>query len=429
MRCIVCDSNDWENVDKFRLKPAGMEMCKKCGFVSYPSKWATEAEIKAHYRKSYRAAPTAVNFFTGQRKLHYHNAFLQPVFQAWEKAGLTNPAIFEVGAAYGMFLAFMRDKFPGADVSGTEWATAYRRNAYHEFGINLFEDFDTSKQYDLIASYKVAEHQLDVDQQIALYAKHLKPGGLLYISVPTWFDSMSCFGIQGFDLGYYYDPNHINVWTRSMFELILEKAGFEILSENHVMYDSTYLCRVKQAGAPAKEITLEGPDNIKLRLAQIQSAAKLAAAGDFEGAIRLFPNFPSAWVNWFEGNRKPFFDLGWEWIEENVISKAMKACPEKIDVLVMVVDLHMRANKFKEALPFIEQSLTIAPENVMSLHQLVNCMRELGLRATDPKEKIAAFEEGRKAAQHLKQVSAQHFKESLDLCYMFNSHIPCPSEN
>ena len=51
MRCIVCDSTDkWKNVDEFRLKPSGMCVCENCGFVSYPSRWKSEDEIKKHYR-------------------------------------------------------------------------------------------------------------------------------------------------------------------------------------------------------------------------------------------------------------------------------------------------------------------------------------------------------------------------------------------
>jgi len=99
MECIVCKSNDWENVDKYRIKPEGMSICKSCGFVSYPSKWKSQEEIKQHYRNDYRTHPTSNNVFTGQRKVHFHNHFLTSVFKEWAESGKKSPNVFESGAA------------------------------------------------------------------------------------------------------------------------------------------------------------------------------------------------------------------------------------------------------------------------------------------------------------------------------------------
>ena len=235
MRCINCNANEWENVDFARLKPSGMCMCKSCGMVSYPSKWQSYGEIKNHYRKAYRNPPTSQNLFTGQRKLSFHNVFLQDVFKKWSENNLGRPNVFEVGAAYGLVLNWLRGMYPGGSFGGTEWTTSYKRNAKHEFKLDLVDDFDTSKKHDLIISYKVAEHQLDVDQELAKYAEHLTDNGYLYISVPTWFDSANNFGLSGFDIEYYYDVNHINVWTREIFEGILQRAGFEIIKKDYMI--------------------------------------------------------------------------------------------------------------------------------------------------------------------------------------------------
>lgn len=428
MRCLVCDSeNKWTNVDEFRFKPQGMSICNKCGFCSYPSKWKTAEEIKAHYRKAYRNPPTANNLFTGQRKLFFHHEFLKDVFKSWKEKDLKNPEVFEVGAAYGMALAWVRENYPGANVGGTELTTSYRRNAFHEYGINLSEDFDTSKKYDLIMSYKVAEHQLDVDLELHKYAQSLTENGRLYISVPTWFDSMCNFGMQGFDIEYYYDPNHINVWTRKLFEQLLKKAGLEIVRKDYIMYDSTYLCKRNDA-LKNEPLEFEDPKQIMEAMNKIRSAYLSFTENKYDEAIAIWPDYPTAHLNRIEMGRKQAFQNGWEWIEKNIIQFAIQSCPTSTEVYVMACDLAMRAEKYDEAIKYAETSLKLKPENPGSLNQLALIMRELANRSGTKEEKAHYFSQARSIAVHLKNVSTQHLREATDMIYLFNAQIPMPNE-
>jgi len=248
MICCICENDNWENVDELaRFKPEGMSICTTCGFISYPQKYKTEEEIKQYYRKDYRNNPSAGNLYSGQRKLHYHNDFLKDVFAEFNSESYKNSElnVLEVGAAFGMALKNINNQVPHANIYGSELTRSFRRNAYQEFGIDLVEDFDQSKQYDLIMSYKVAEHQLDLHLRMKEYYESLKENGYLYISIPAWFDTLENFGAQGFDLNYYYDTNHINVWTKKHFEGLLEKSNFEIIKQDHICYGSTYLCKKK----------------------------------------------------------------------------------------------------------------------------------------------------------------------------------------
>ncbi len=232
MRCIVCDHTEWKNVDQVRIKPQGLSQCTHCGFFSYPDKYKTEEEIKEHYRKEYRGAPTVHNALTGERKLHYHDSFLSPLFQSWKEQGLTNPVIGEIGSAMGMFLNWIKQQIPGAEVHGTELTTTFRRVAKHEFGIDLVEDFDFTKQYDMIASYHVLEHQLDADVMLKKYRDCLKDSGVMYLSTPVWFREALNFGAPGFDIEYYWAPDHINAWSEGHLEYIIQKAGLQIIFKN-----------------------------------------------------------------------------------------------------------------------------------------------------------------------------------------------------
>ena len=427
MRCIICDSNEWTNVDEYRFKPSGMSMCNNCSMVSYPNLWKTEEEIKAHYRKDYRNPPTSGNLYSGQRKLHFHNVFLAPLFEQWKKEGRKEPEVGEIGAAYGMVLAWVRDMYPGAKVSGTELTTSFRNNAYHEYGIRLTEDFDFSKKYDLIMSYKVAEHQLDVDKMLSKYKACLKPNGLIYISVPCWFNQMYNFGIGGFDLEYYYSTDHINVWTRKLFESLLKKVGLEIIREDHVIYDSTYLVKACDPKELTKE-DCESVNEIKNKMKRIKEAFIAFNENRFEDAINIYPNYPQAHISRVEFTRKAAFDKGWDWIKEHIINKMFIECSESAELYVAATDLAMRAQKFDEAIRFAELGLKAKPNNPVNIGQLINIMREIAIRSETEEKKIHYFEQARQIARHLREVSLQNARESVDFIYLFNSHLPIPEE-
>ncbi len=445
MRCPNCEGNNWENVDRFRMKqttleddpankgkkidaPVGMSICNTCGFVSYPSKWKSEEEIKKHYRSAYRTPPTSFNIFAGERKNHFHHKFLEETFAEWKEKGIDSPKICEIGAAFGFTLQWLRRIFPKAELYGTELTTSFRRNAFHEFGINLTEDIDETQKYDLIISYKVLEHQLDPDKCLEKYRKCLKPGGLFYLSVPTWFNSMCNFGAGGFDLEYYYDPNHINVWTRDIFEGMVSRAGFKTLKKDHVMYNDTYL--LTEGPIAATKPFMENPTALKEKMKNIKEAFIASSENRFDDAIALWPDYPNAHVSKAEMTRKSLQEKGWEWFRDNILLKAIKECPTSPEAYVMATDYAMRAQKFDEAIRYCEKSLEMKPENPVSLNQMANIMREYAIRAKDnPKEQVHYYVQAREVARHIRNVSSQHFKEATDMIYLFNSFIPFKGEN
>jgi 2-polyprenyl-3-methyl-5-hydroxy-6-metoxy-1,4-benzoquinol methylase len=154
-----------------------MTICKSCGFVSYSSKYKSEDEIKKHYEKDARTTPNVRNIYTGQSKIHYHEAMLGKIIAKWNEEG-KHIKVFETGSAIGIFLNWLKHKIKKCDVSGSEWAIAYRRVAFHEYGIELKEDFDYTQKYDLICSYKVAEHMLDADKKLRSYVECLNEDGI-----------------------------------------------------------------------------------------------------------------------------------------------------------------------------------------------------------------------------------------------------------
>jgi len=427
MRCPNCSENKWQNVDEFRIKESGMGLCVSCGFISYPTKYKSSEEIKKHYRSSYRNPPTHANMFTCERKNHFHNRFLSDLFKKWKDEGLENPVIGEIGSAFGFTLQWIKSIFPKAEVYGTELTTSFRRNAFHEFGITLAEDLDETKKYDLIISYKVLEHQLDPDIELKRYAKLLNTNGVLYISVPTWFNSLINFGLNGFDLEYYFEPNHINVWTKEMFENMASRAGFEEIKSDQIIYSSTYLYKVNQEKTSPHVLKLN-PNDILEKLKKIKEAFFELGNNQFQKAIEIWPDFPQAHVSHAEVSRKLLTEKGWAKFKTEIIEPAIKACPTSTEIINMATDFALRAQEFPTAVKYAELGLKMKPENPVSLHQLMNCMREIAIKAQDMNEKLHYFFQAREIARHLRHTSTQHFKEATDMIYFFNSKIPFKGE-
>lgn len=426
--CIICGATDkWENVDKFRTKPANMCICMGCGFITFPDTIAKTNDLKEFYRAEYREAPSAQNVFTGQRKLHYHSEFLGDLFKKW-KEEKKNPVVGEIGSAFGMFLNWVRANFPKAEVYGSELTLAFRRVAHHEYKLDIPEELDFTKKYDLLASYKVAEHIPNIDKDLRKYAEALSPDGLLYVSVPTWFHTMSNFGLSGFSLDYYYHTNHINVWTQKLFETLLKKCGLEILKKDDVVYDSTYLCKRNDALMDTPPL-YEDPKEILSLLEKIKKASDLNDEGKYQEALAVFPAFPQAWVHAYEMKRKEWHTKGFEVIHEEIIKKGLLAnCPKASYASQFAGDLCMRYNQWPLAIQYIEKALNQKPGDPGCFIMLGHCYRNLAEASADPKEK----EKHQRAAAHimgiLRSVSFQHSHEAVTWLFSDYARIPCPLE-
>lgn len=436
MRCIVCDKSEWENVDQYRNKKEGMSLCKSCGFISYPAKWQEKEKVLEYYRKQYRAAPTIENLFQGQRKLNYHHEFLgEPLLDKWLKEGKKDPVVFEVGAAYGLVLAWIKNfrvngqlLFPGADLGGSELTLTYKRNAYHEFGLELKEDFDDSKQYDLVISYKVAEHILDVDLELMRYRKCLKPDGKLYISVPTWFHRLHNFGANGFSIEYYYAPEHVNTWTRQHFEAILRKTGFKIIKENHSFYDDTYLCEADTERKQELSISLPNPTQIKDWMARIKAADELCQKKMFAEALEQWPNFPVARRALYEYKRKDFHASGIDEIIKTLVRPWIELDKDSYDAWVFGGDLLMRYDRYDQALSYLKEALERRPRDESVLGAISNCYRMLAKKAQTEDQKIHFMVQSREILRFMKEHCLNGFQNAVTGIYSDNACIPMPSE-
>lgn len=436
-RCLICDaSHGWHDVDHLRMKPMGMAMCKQCGFVSYPARLLSQEDLHAYYETDYRKMPNASNYFTGHRKLHYHSAFLSPLLKEWaETASKDSPRrVHEDGSAIGMFLHWLRQTQPegSIDISGTEWTGTFRRVAWHEYKVPLTVQWDPKEddRYDMIATYKVAEHMIDVDHKLEQYRKHLKPDGLLYIGVPQWHKMMSNFGVSGYDLEYYYHPDHINVWGRDHFEYLLNRCGFRIERENHQYYDSVYLCRIDESVRErcASVHASFAPGPVIAIMERVKAATVLYEQNKFKEAIETFSAFPLAWQGYYEMQRKWWHEQGWEAIKKGIIDLALEACPDSAEIVEFCASLARRYEQFDLTSELLNLALSMRPSSSGALMAAGAMMRDRAQVTENPEDRNKLYAEAARAMVELQRQHPDVLSDSMSWKFYDFAHLPTPME-
>ena len=409
-RCPICDvENQWENVDEYRLKASGMSMCGSCGFVTYPDK-LKDKSLKEFYQDDYRKFPNANNFFTCERKVHYHAAFLKDVIKELKDKPIN---FLEIGAAFGTVCNWIQKKCPKWKVEGTELTTGFKRVAFHEYGLNLQDDFDKTKKYDFIMTYKVLEHQKDPDKELLQYRESLNDDGYLYVGVPIWFDKLCNFGMTGFDIEYYYSTNHVNVWSRSLFEGLLAKCGFKVVATNNTHYDFVYLCKKTDLGSVVKDSSVERKEQLKKAFA----AYKLFVTGKYKEAAETYTYFPDAWKMHYELHRNQIHNEGVELIEPDFIDVMLKSnnrCPES---LYVAADIFKRYEKYDKAIKLLEECLDKRANMPTALMSLGECHRLMG-----------NLHQSAAIMEYLTNVSSQMRYEALSWYYRDIANIKTPHE-
>lgn len=438
MRCPICDTKEpnWKNVDQYRIKPVGMSLCQTCGFISYPNLYKEKSEIIEHYKNNYRGSPpSSVNIFQGERKCAYHMEFLRDLIVDWQKSD-QKLMVTDVGAAFGLALDWFRRQFPKdkCEVTGVDLTPSFVRNAWHMFGIQLTEDFDDSREYDLIMSYKSHEHILDPDIELKRYLGALKPGGFLYYSVPLWFKELGNFGMQGFDVEYYYSTNHVNTWTKKHVEGLIKVCGGEVVKENHTYYGDTYL--IKRAENPeevSREICYEDPTYIEECLEKVAKVGKLLSTANLEKtnlneAIEIWPNCPTSHKTRYEFFRSELHERGFEWINKNILEKAIQDCPESSEIRHFAADISFRYNAWDLAIKYLSESNQMCPNNPNIFNLLANINEAIAEQSSDPSEKVKSYEQAKNASIILRDLSRAHFADGANREMAINARIPTPWE-
>lgn len=135
--------------------------------------------------------------------------------------------ILDIGCGAGHFLE--RAMKRGWETSGTEFGERPIAACLAK-GINIRPgDLDPShyapRSFDVVCMFEVFEHLTDPSGQLEKIKHILRPGGLLYITVPNFNSISRRTDIANWSIIHY--PEHLNHFTPKTLGLILRRHGFK----------------------------------------------------------------------------------------------------------------------------------------------------------------------------------------------------------
>jgi 2-polyprenyl-3-methyl-5-hydroxy-6-metoxy-1,4-benzoquinol methylase len=107
-----------------------------------------------------------------------------------------------------------------------------------------FTDFDLKSMYDVVVAGEILEHSSNPAGILASIHRHLRPEGLLVVSVPNILSIV--YVLENFLFGHEIDnPEHICCYTETTLVRTLRKAGYEIDAVHYIAQYSGYLTKNK----------------------------------------------------------------------------------------------------------------------------------------------------------------------------------------
>lgn len=337
--CSICDGENWEYLDHLRDhkywykrdfrasdEPVGFKICKDCGYCTYDY---IEDERLAESYDNQRKVMGAGNIITCNRKNLYHDAFLSGV--------KIKGNVLDVGCAQGSFLDYLATTgvTDRSMLYGTEWSSSFSNWAKYEYNINMSKEIDDSRFYGFISYYHVLEHIQYPDKELEKAIELLEDDGLMYISVPTWFDTYENWdGVVLTEYEYHYHLNHVNVFSVQSLKNLLNKVGLEVIKEDGKMYAYTVLCKK----ADKKAIVTE---DYKIQIDKLERqrvATKFVQESKHKEALEVYPKYPDAAVmmSLNKENMKNFET------QDEILSEMMELCPESSRILSQLARLYFQ---------------------------------------------------------------------------------------
>lgn len=348
--CPICDVEDWGYFDTYRdqkywydrdflvkNEPVGFKICKNCSFVTYD--YIGLDRLKERYDRA-RITFDPSTIITCNRKNLYHELFFSDFFKGQD---ISHYMVLDVGAAQGAMLDWFGKEYniPRENLYGTEFSKAFMTFGKHEYGLNMYQDLCddiTSRQYDLISYYHVLEHVQWPYDELVKIKKLLKPGGYLYISIPTWFNWLQESSLEPVStMEYYYHLNHVNVFTNNSFMNLLKKANLKVLKVDQVIYGYTVMCQVDES-IKLDKIEVDDIDDIKRQFEAQTKALSLFKEKKYEDALKVYPRFPEAYIA-LSINQKNLkaFESQKEWIE-----KGLQEMPDNVTLKEQLANIHFQ---------------------------------------------------------------------------------------
>jgi SAM-dependent methyltransferase len=151
-----------------------------------------------------------------------------------QKYELNKKKVLDVGSAWGEFLIHFGAGSKGIEINPHEviFSCALGLDVAQ---YNIEEEWhEMEADFDAVWFSNVLEHVVAPHAVLRNFHKALKPGGLLFVRVPTIPSNILYLWLNRLFWGFlgYQAQQHVNAFTRRTLEFTIERAGFEIVESN-----------------------------------------------------------------------------------------------------------------------------------------------------------------------------------------------------
>lgn len=221
-QCKICGSEKLKKLDKYQK--AYLFRCRRCHFV-FAGMNPGEEDFERVY--SHYGSYDYLSDITIKRYIN--------ILKTFEEAR-KNGNILDIGCGKGQFL--MQAKKLGWNPYGIEYGEENIRNL-ESLGIEIKTDIVKYPDncFDVITAFEVLEHLVDPQNMLDEIRRILRPGGMLYITVPN-FGSLSKNLLKSkWNIIAY--PEHLNYFTRKTMHWFLANEGFKKIAAKTTGFSMT----------------------------------------------------------------------------------------------------------------------------------------------------------------------------------------------
>lgn len=281
--CLVCTSTllrELPNYSRYYLSK-----CTNCGFV-FSHRIPSQQELIDHYdgygRNDYLSSITIARY--------------NELLDKFERYRKTN-RLLDVGCGIGYFLEEAKKR--GWEVYGTEYTDGAVKIC-QEKGISMHQGplglspFQ-SDTFDIITSFEVIEHINNPREEVHLFQKLLRSGGLAYITTPN-FNALSRYRLKDeWDVICY--PDHLSYYTTSTLKRLFHDAGFTTR-------------RTQTTGISLSSLRIRKGNDTEVRISASSSDEQLRSTLEKNGLLKTIKSLANAILSLFRkgDNLKGWFE-------------------------------------------------------------------------------------------------------------------------
>lgn len=223
-RCRLCESDRLDVVcDHIRGDiPCSVLRCGDCGLVFLPRAFFDPERLRQQYEQNYDWQPNLSGL---------EATAASPYLRRVERiASLLDPErteLLEIGSGFGYFLEAVRPRVKS--VVGQELNRKQAQHCRDTLGIEILaeavDEIPAGRKFDMVCLFQVLEHATDPVALARAALRLVRPGGLLYLDVPSVNDALlAVHDVPGYDR-FWFRPLHLMNFDHRTLAEVLTRAG------------------------------------------------------------------------------------------------------------------------------------------------------------------------------------------------------------